>query len=238
MTTSSAADEGIAGREPLRPSTMRFGRLLIDFDARVLQPRPWTTNQSRWAAKLLRSVPDGPVLELCAGAGQIGLLGLADQDRELVLVDVDETACAYARFNATRAGLADRVSVRCAAVTEALEPHERFALVIADPPWVPSADVQRYPGDPVHAIDGGADGLGMAWVCLDVIADHLLAGGCALVQLGSADQAAALGHRLDQMPASGLTVTDVRRFDPHGALVLVQRRDQRETSPTVSPAPE
>ena len=222
MTTSSMADG--AAVVPARTSTMRFGHLVIDFDARVLRPRPWTTHQSWWAAELLRSAPDGPVLELCAGAGQIGLLGLADDDRELVLVDVDETACTYARFNAGRAGLADRVSVRCAAVTEALAVHEQFALIIADPPWVPSADVGRYPEDPVHAIDGGTDGLSLAWACLDLIAEHVRPGGFGLVQLGTAEQAAALRHRVDRIPAHDVTVTGVRYFAAHGVLVLLHRR--------------
>ena len=46
-----------------------------------------------------------------------------------------------------------------------LDPHERFAVVIADPPWVPRADTGRYPEDPVLAIDGGDDGLDLARAC-------------------------------------------------------------------------
>ena len=56
--------------------TMTFGDLEIAYDDRVLTPRPWTALQSEWAAELLESAPAGPVLELCAGAGQIGLLAV------------------------------------------------------------------------------------------------------------------------------------------------------------------
>ncbi len=42
---------------------MDFGRLRIAFDGRVLRPRPWTTNQSAWAAEILPTAPGGPVLE-------------------------------------------------------------------------------------------------------------------------------------------------------------------------------
>ena len=65
-----------------------FGGLSIRYDERVLEPRPWTTSQSRWAAELLRDTPPGPLLELCAGAGHIGLLAVAYQPRDLVMVDI------------------------------------------------------------------------------------------------------------------------------------------------------
>ena len=60
---------------------MVFGHLPIAFDERVLRPRPWTVAQSRWAAELLHDRPaPSAVLELCAGAGHIGLLALAMAD--------------------------------------------------------------------------------------------------------------------------------------------------------------
>ena len=61
-----------------------FGSLRINFDARALRPREWTTAQSDWAAELLPRLPAGPVLELCAGAGQIGRLAVLDSTRRLV----------------------------------------------------------------------------------------------------------------------------------------------------------
>jgi methylase of polypeptide subunit release factors len=98
------------------PEDMDFGRLSIAFDDRVLRPRPWTAAQSGWAAEILADAPGGPVLELCSGAGQIGLLAVADTDRRLVCVDLDPVACAYARRNAEAAGMADRVEVRQGAI--------------------------------------------------------------------------------------------------------------------------
>ena len=224
MTTSWAASGRDSTAEAVGADTIWFGDLRIDFDARVLRPRPWTMSQSRWSAELLRSVPPGPVLELCAGAGQIGLLALAlaDEERELGLGDVDEVACTYARSNARHSGLAGKVSVRCAPVEEALAPHERFAFIIADPPWVPSGDVTRYPDDPVHAIDGGADGLTTAWECLDVVATHLRSGGSAVVQLGTEEQARSMRRRLDTTKESELTVAEVRSPDAHGVLVRLR----------------
>lgn len=203
--------------------TMTFGHLRIDFDDRVLRPRPWTASQSAWAAELLRDLPDGPVLELCAGAGQIGLLALADERRDLVLVDLDETACEFARVNARRAGLAGDVVVRQAPLHEALGADERFVFVIADPPWVPSDAVGRFPEDPVTAIDGGPDGLAVAWACIDVIARHLADGGVAVIQLGTKNQADAVRERLAAEPGLRLEVAETRSYGDRGVLVLLRQ---------------
>src|SRR5687768_10930515 len=140
-----------------------FGHLPITFDDRVLAPREWTVTQSIWAAELLRQLPrPASVLELCAGAGQIGLLALAlsgPTAHRLVSVDVNPAACAFARHNAATAGLNHQVDVREGPMEKVLGAEERFALVIADPPWVDRARVPLYPEDPVIAIDGGCDGL-------------------------------------------------------------------------------
>ncbi len=106
---------------------IRFGHLDIDFDHRVLSPRPWTSRQSEWAADLLTELPDGPVLELCSGAGQIGLLAISlAPSHRLVCVDVNPVACAFIRSNADRAGLGHRVEVREVAIDQAVPEHERY----------------------------------------------------------------------------------------------------------------
>src|SRR5690606_34915582 len=64
-----------------------IGGLTIAYDDRVLEPRPWTVLQSRWAAELARDVPPGPILELFAGVGHIGLVAATACGRELVQVD-------------------------------------------------------------------------------------------------------------------------------------------------------
>ena len=204
---------------------MTFGTLEIRFDDRVLRPRPWTLEQARWAVELSEDLPDGPVVELCAGVGHIGLAWATEVPRELVLVDTDPRACELARSNAEAAGLADRVQVRIATVDAALGPEERFALVLADPPWVRSDGTDDFPDDPVGAIDGGDDGLDLARTCLRVISQHLLPDGVAIVQLGDDTQARAVADHLDQHSDLGLRVGDVRDPDAHGVLVLIRRRD-------------
>jgi methylase of polypeptide subunit release factors len=195
-----------------------FQGLRIEYDDRVLTPRPWTAAQSLWAADLIGAAPPGAVLELCSGAGHIGLLAVTLAPRRLVCVDADPVACGYLRRNAGRAGI--RVDVREGRMDEALTSDERFAIVIADPPWVPTADVTRFPEDPVTAINGGADGLELVRSCLAVIDQHLLPAGSALIQVGPDDQADHLAELLTGY--DDLRLVEVRQFE-RGALVQIDR---------------
>jgi release factor glutamine methyltransferase len=203
--------------------TMRtavFGPLDIEYDEHVLEPRLWTLAQSRWAAELLSSDEDAaPLLELCAGAGQIGLTAAALSYRAAVLVDSSEHACRFAARNAAAAGLSDRVDVRHGPMEEVMRPDESFALVLADPPYIPSAHTGTFPFDPLTAIDGGDDGLELARTCLRVGAGHLRPGGPLLLQLRDGAQADQLATELRGKERTPLEVVEIRDF-PGGGLVL------------------
>jgi release factor glutamine methyltransferase len=174
--------------------TIAFGDLDIHYDDLVLRPRPWTLAQSEWGAELAAGLPDGRVLELCAGAGQIGLAFARATGRSLVQVDLDPHACELARANAATAGI--ETEVRCGPMLDTLDPDERFPLILADPPYIRSDELHRFEHDPQLAIDGGGDGLDLARACLTVIQRHLLAGGAAVLQLGGAHQHEALEPEL------------------------------------------
>lgn len=202
--------------------SMAFGHLEIAFDDRVLRPRPWTAAQSRWAASLLPQTPgSGFVLELCTGAGHIGLLAMAHPraaGQRLIAVDVNPVACRFVRLNTEAAGLVDRVEVREGRIEDVLAPGERFDLVIADPPWVPSEETGRHPDDPRIAIDGGDDGLDVAWSSIRASETHLVTGGSVVLQLGSLVQVDLVRERL-LTAGSPLSVHEVRAFGDRGVLV-------------------
>ena len=200
---------------------MAFGPLTIAFDDRVLRPREWTAAQSAWAADLSATAPAGPVLELCSGAGHIGLLAVLVTTRPLVCVDASDVACDYARANAAAAGIADRVEIREGRLEEAVRDDELFPVVIADPPWVPAAETGQFPEDPLTAIDGGSDGLDVARACLAVIDRHLAPGGSAVLQLGTTAQVDVL--KAEPCLADGrLTVVEVRE-EERGVLARLDR---------------
>ncbi|MGZ5418450.1 MAG: methyltransferase [Nocardioides sp.] len=199
--------------------TAAFGQLDIAYDEQVLEPRAWTLAQSEWAAALLATCGDGPLLEICSGAGQIGLAAALLSGRSAVLVDASAPACAFARSNAEAAGLADRVDVRHAPMTEALAVGERFPLVLADPPYIPSGQTGVFPDDPLTAIDGGADGLDLARLCLEVGAQHLDVGGHLLIQLRDAVQAERLVAEPGAVAGRLLSAVETRCYEGHGAVV-------------------
>lgn len=199
---------------------LAYGDLVIRFDDRVLRPRPWTAAQSRWAAELLRTAPPGPVLELCSGAGHIGLLAVHGSQRRLVCVDANPAAIELTRANAAAAGMADRVETREGWIREVLQAGETFPLVVADPPWVPAAETGRFPEDPLLAIDGGDDGMVVVRECLAALREHLAPGGVALLQLGTAAQAVAVAEALR---GSGLVAGEVREHGDRGVLLRLDR---------------
>jgi release factor glutamine methyltransferase len=200
---------------------LTFGPLTIAFDERVLRPREWTAAQSAWAAELMATAPPGPVLELCSGAGHIGLLAVLVSSRPLVCVDASAVACDYARANAVAAGIADRVEVREGRLETAVRDDELFPVVIADPPWVPAADTGRFPEDPLTAIDGGTDGLDVARACLAVVDRHLAPGGSAVLQLGTTDQVDVLKGE-PSFTEGRLAVVEVRQ-EERGVLARLDR---------------
>ena len=146
------------------------------------------------------------MLELGCGAGHIGLAAAALTGSRLVQVDRDPAACRWAAHNAAANGLAGRVEQRCGPTTEVLALAERFAVVIADPPYVPTADIGLYPEDPLGAIDGGPDGLDGVRAFLSGIERHLTAGGSVVLQVRGAAQAERLADprfRIDEVRAYG-----------------------------------
>lgn len=194
-----------------------FDGLEISYDPRVLAPRPWTVMQSRWAAELLlASGVEAPILELYAGVGHIGLAAARLCGRPLVQVERDPIACGFAVENAWRAGMAHCVSVRCAPVHEAVPTGARFGVVIADPPYLRTDDVPRYPNDPELAVDGGADGLDAARECLEVIAGRLVPNTPVLLQLRGPDQVEELAGEVPD----GLDLVDARCHDADRAIAL------------------
>lgn len=199
--------------------TIEFGGLAIQFDEQVLTPREWTVAQSRWGEKLLREVPEGDVLEVCAGAGQIGLLATRSSARRLVGIERSGVAAEYLRINAQGAGMAERVTVREADLREALAPDEYFPLILADPPWVSRDGTDRFPEDPLGAIDGGADGLVVARACVELMEAHLGPRGKALLQLG--DHAQALRLAAWVRGRGKLQVNEIRDFAPRGVLLCL-----------------
>ena len=104
------------------------------------------------------------ILDLGVGSGAILLAILAERPNAKGLgVDISEEALAVARENAANLGLDRRVALLRGDWTAGLEA-ESFDVVIANPPYIPTRDIETLDPEvrdhePRLALDGGVDGL-------------------------------------------------------------------------------
>lgn len=198
--------------------TMRFGGLTIRYDDGVLEPRPWTVLQSEWVASLVDT--GDAFLELGCGVGHIGLEAVRLSGARAVLVDADAHACELAERNAARARLDARVEIRCAKFADALAASERYGVITADPPYVPSHEAEHLDDDPDHAVDGGDDGLDEMRAVVEVAAQHLLPAGSLVLQTLGEQQARAVERLCQADLGIDLRLVEVRAVDERRAVAL------------------
>lgn len=145
--------------------------------------RPWLSN------------PPRRVLDLCCGSGALGLVAAhMFPDAEVDLVDADATAIAVAKENAASVGaaIANRIRVIESDLFAALD-GERYDLILCNPPYVPTAELDAAPPEfhhePRHGLDGGADGLAVWRRIVPQLQAHLRRGGVLLGEAGNIGQA-------------------------------------------------
>ena len=194
--------DGIGRRctgEPLQYVTglAGFRRLTIRCDRRALIPRPETEGLVDIA---LHAVPRGRALDLGTGTGCVAL-ALADEGSYDAVTGVDRSAdaLALAAENGRHLGLPVRwlLGDWCEPVAG-----ERFDVVVANPPYITTAEVAGLePGvrdfEPAAALDGGPDGLRDVRRLLEAVPAVLVPGGWLVMELDStrAGRAAELALR-------------------------------------------
>jgi release factor glutamine methyltransferase len=104
-------------------------------------------------------------------------------------LDISEPALAVARDNARRHGVAERIDFRQGDGWAAVPPAARFTLMVANPPYIPSADLAALEPevrdhDPRLALDGGPDGLEFLRRLAARGREFLRADGCLMAELG------------------------------------------------------
>jgi release factor-specific protein-(glutamine-N5) methyltransferase len=175
----SSLREGVKRRgagEPLQYVTgeVAFRHIVVKVRPGVLIPRPETEVLVGEALcgvdAALAAHGEARVADLCTGSGCVGLAIAAERVGARVWAgDVSPDAVEVARDNAQRLALAERFSAAEGDLFAAL-PAELLGtldVVVANPPYIPSADVPDLPAEvagfePHLALDGGADGLAVA----------------------------------------------------------------------------
>lgn len=212
-------------REPIGHLLGRkaFWTLELDVNADVLSPRPETELLVEAALELLAKVQTARVLDLGVGSGAILLAILAERPNTTgVGVDASVSALRVARANAEKLGLADRIELRAGDWCAGIE--HSFDLVVSNPPYIPSADIDglepevaRY--EPRLALDGGPDGLDAYRRIIAELLRLLAPGGAFALEVGrgQAEAVQALAK------AQGLA-TETPRLDLAGIARVVSGR--------------
>ena len=123
----------------------RFRPPYSDHDVAPAQPVMHLGQDSYALAYLFPQPPKGgQVLDLCTGSGVQAILA-ARRAKRVIGVDINSRAVKFARFNAALNGVAAKVDFRCGHLYEALgqfprrPEDDRFDLILANPPFVPSS---------------------------------------------------------------------------------------------------
>ena len=183
-----------AAGEPMAYITgvKEFFGLLLQLDARVLDPRPDTETLVEWALALLPVRPSGVhtvplpaprVLDLGTGSGAIALaLQKTRADAEVSAVDASADALAVARANAQRLGL----PVRFIQSDWFEQVQGTFDVIVSNPPYIALHDphLAALTHEPLQALVSGRDGLDDIRRILAQAPGHLRSGGWLLLEHG------------------------------------------------------
>ncbi|WP_337997932.1 peptide chain release factor N(5)-glutamine methyltransferase [Oleispirillum naphthae] len=194
-----------ASREPVSRilGEREFRGLRFALTADTLDPRPDSEVVVETALRLLEGVAAPRVLDLGAGTGCLLLAVLAERaDAAGVGLDAAPGAVAAAAANAAALGLSARARFVCGDWREAgwaAALGGRFDLVVANPPYIPDAEIAGLAPEvrefePRLALAGGADGLAPYRILVPALAELLApCGGVVFeVGLGQAEAVAAM----------------------------------------------
>jgi release factor glutamine methyltransferase len=153
-------------------------------DPRVLVPRPETELMVEAAIALLP--PQGMLLDLCTGSGCIAIsIALARPDARVVATEISPEALAVARENATALGAT--VELLEGDLDAPVAAGERFDLILSNPPYVPSGEIEglsrEVRREPRIALDGGNDGLNVIQRIVSCAPSRLRPGGLLLIEM-------------------------------------------------------
>jgi release factor glutamine methyltransferase len=208
------------GYEPvayLRGYREFYGRT-FRVDRRVLVPRPDTEILVEVALQRLHGHDLGArVVDLCTGSGCVAItLKLERPTMTADATDVSADALAVARDNAQRLGAVWNVRFTLGDLFAPLGPPRRvYDLVVANPPYIPTAEIATLQPDvrdhePRLALDGGPDGLAFVRRIVAESPSWLRPGGALAMEIG-AGQAA----EVEQIFRDG-GFTDLARAQDYG----------------------
>ena len=158
-----------ATREPLQHITgsTSFCGCEIAVSRHALVPRPETELLAEFGWKFIATYNLQPatVLDFGTGTGCIAIAIAAKcPSAQITALDISTDALALAQANALQNQAAGRINLLQGDGFAALKPGTQFDLIISNPPYIPSVEIDTLEPevkdfDPRAALDGGTDGL-------------------------------------------------------------------------------
>jgi len=181
-------------REPLQHllGSVCFQGLDIRVNEGALIPRPETEQLVECAGTFLENLPGPPptVLDFGTGTGCLAVaLAVRFPAARITACDISTEAVLLARSNAALHKVMARIEFRTGDGFEALSPGSQFDLIVSNPPYIPSGEIQNLQPevrdhDPRIALDGGRDGLDFYRLLAVEAPARLRARGCLIVEFG------------------------------------------------------
>jgi release factor glutamine methyltransferase len=226
-------------REPLQQivGSTSFCGLEIFLNRQVLVPRPETELVAEYAWKLLAeraATQPGPVevLDFGTGSGCLAVtLAVKCPHATICALDISREALDLASRNAAQQGVAERIQFLHTDGFAALPKESRFALMVANPPYIPTAEIAALQPEvrdyePHQALDGGADGLRFYREFAAQAPARLQPGGQIVLEFGDG-QEQALGQLFD---GQNWIVEQILEDYTHRPRVFVARHKTDEKS--------
>jgi ribosomal protein L3 glutamine methyltransferase len=190
-------EERVVKRKPSAYLTRRAYIQGVPFhvDERVIVPRSYIGEllfSDLFGGEGFTLVPDvaavGRVLDLCTGSGCLAILAAhVFPNAEIDAVELSPQALEVARLNIAESGHAERINLFEGDLFQPVA-HERYDLIITNPPYVDAAAMEELPPEfrhePAMALDGGEDGLDIVRRILAEVPRHLNPGGGLLCEIG------------------------------------------------------
>ena len=162
-----------------------FYGIRLAVNSNVLIPRPETELLAERAINLVKEKGYANCLDICTGSGAIAIAVGKNTDAEITASDVSAGALEVARANAISAGVT--IKLVESDLFGAIE--GKFDLITANPPYIPSADIEALDKkvkdfEPRLALDGGVDGLDLYRRIVEDLDNYLSDNGTMLLEFG------------------------------------------------------
>jgi release factor glutamine methyltransferase len=181
-----------ANREPVALITgvKEFWSIPFKVQFGVLIPRPDTERLVEVVLDEVRSKTDARILEIGAGSGAVAVAILREHpDARVIATDIDPMALETAGFNASASEVRSRLDLVASNLLEAFRERVFFDVICSNPPYIPSDQIETLEPEircyePIRALDGGPDGLGVIRRLVATAPAYLKAGGALVLEVG------------------------------------------------------